>query len=285
MQAPRDGARQAAADPDPASLRARTYLAPGIPLAFFELVVELLAERLGRPLSLESDARTSGPMQGDADPFGAAEIDLAFLCSPSFLYLRAQPLPSVELLPAGFVFGDARNAGRPLTWSDVVVHAQHPARSFADLADSVWGYNDNCSLSGFFSTLQELARLGADAGYFERWVRTGSHLASLEAVLEGRIDGAAIDSVGLALQLRERPELARRLRVIASFGPFPIQPVVVRSSLAPELRARIAAALLELGPARDARFERFGLEACVPIDESAFGDERLALCSLGCLPG
>jgi len=160
------------------------------------------------------------------------------------------------------------------------VKALHPARAFADLAGAVWGFNDECSLSGYFSTLQELARLGADRSFFEHWVRTGSHAASIEATLAGAVDGAAIDSIAFALMLRERPELRGRLRVLASFGPFPIQPVVVRSELAPTWRARIAGALLELGPS----LSRFGLEGCIPIDHTAYEDEHRTLCSLGCLP-
>jgi phosphonate transport system substrate-binding protein len=223
-------------------------------------------------------------MHGDTDPFAASEADIGFRCSPSYLYLSTQVPPSVELVPAGFVFRDPRHAGQPVYYSEIVVRAQHSARAFADLAGTVWGFNDECSLSGYFSTLQELARLGAERSFFERWVRTGSHAASIEATLAGTVDGATIDSIAFALMLRERPELRERLRVLASFGPFPIQPVVVRSELAPRLRVRLADALLELGRGPGASLSRFGLEGCVPIDHAMYEDEHRALCSLGCLP-
>jgi ABC-type phosphate/phosphonate transport system substrate-binding protein len=174
-------------------LNALTFLAPGIPLEFFEIVTGCIAEALSCEIQLSAEDRISGPMHAAADPFDEGRADLGFLCSPSYLYLRAQARPSVELVPAGFVFRDRRAAGRPVYFSEVVVRSDHSAREFADLAGSVWGYNDECSLSGYFSALQKLSELGCDGSFFGRRVRTGSHLESVEAVLSGAIDGAAID--------------------------------------------------------------------------------------------
>jgi ABC-type phosphate/phosphonate transport system substrate-binding protein len=264
-----------------ARLRAVTYLSPGIPLGFFELVCDYLSRELGFDIALEAEDRSSGPMHGDHDPFAEGLADLGFLCSPSYLYLSQAPRPSVELVPAGFVFADERSAGEPVYFSEVVVRAEHPARSFTDLAGSTWGYNDECSLSGYFSVRQRLQELRAADEFFARRVRTGSHLASLEAVLGGHIDSAALDSVALSLLLRERPELRARLRIVDSFGPFPIQPVVVRRDLGRELRAGIARALLGLGADTQEARARFGLERCVPISERHYDEERRALCALG----
>jgi len=277
----------------PGPLRAITYLSPGVPRALFELVCEHLGRALGRAVVLEEDGRTSGPMHARADPFAPgsgrepARADLGFVCSPSYLWLRAQARPSVELVPAGFVFRDPRHGREPVYWSELVVQADHPARSLEDLEGRVWGYNDECSLSGYFATLQELAARGCGSSFFAAQVRTGSHLGSIEALLKGSIDGAAIDSTVLARLRRERPELRDRLRVLASLGPFPIQPVVLRVELAATLGVPIAAALLRLGadPAQAARMRPFDLEGCAPLDDRAFEAERQALRRLGKLPG
>jgi ABC-type phosphate/phosphonate transport system substrate-binding protein len=267
-------------------LRALTFLAPGIPRAFFELVTGALERALGCAVELDTDGGTSGPMQGDPDPFGEGRADIGFLCSPSYLYLRAQARPSVELVPAAFAFRDPRAAGEPVYFSDVVVLAEHAALEFGELAGGAWGYNDECSLSGYFAALQRLSELGCGGDFFGRRVRTGSHQASVAAVLAGDVDSAAIDSTTLALMLREQPGLRARLRVLESFGPFPIQPVVVRSELGAGWAARIAAALLALHHDADLarRLARFGLERCVPIDDTAYAQERRALRDLGQLP-
>jgi len=264
-------------------LRAVTYLAPGIPLELFQLVTDHLARALGREIELHCESRTSGPMHGELDPFAEGLADIGFLCSPSYLYLREQRRPSIELVPAGFVFGDERAAGEPVYFSDVVVRSEHPAREFGDLAGSTWGYNDDCSLSGHFAALQKLAEIGCAADYFGRRVQTGSHAASIDAILDGEVDGASIDSTVLARARRERPDLGERLRVLDSWGPFPVQPVVVRSELGATWPARIADAMLDLGTVhRDsARMRELGLERCVPIDDAAYAEERRALRALG----
>ena len=265
-------------------LRAITYLAPGIPLRFFELVAEYLARELGCETTLDSEVSSSGPMQGDHDPFAAEEADLGFLCSPSFLYLRSRPTPSVDLVPAGFVFSDERHGGaEAVYYSDVVVRADHAARCFDDLEGATWGYNDECSLSGYFATLQRLREIGCTGRYFRERVHTGSHAASIEAVLSGKIDAASIDSTALTLWRKDRPELAAKLREVASWGPFPVQPVVIRRGLSPELRERIAATLLALDCSRvtAAGLCEFGLERIVPIEENTYAEERRQLCALG----
>ena len=94
-------------------------------------------------------------------------------------------------------------------------------------------------MSGYFSLLEKLAESGADVSFFDTVSCSGSHLNSIEAVLNGDADAAAIDSNVLRIRLREVPGLSEKLRVIETWGPFPIQPIVVRSTLHPELKERL----------------------------------------------
>ena len=105
-------------------------------------------------------------------------------------------------------------------------------------------------------------------------------------MLAGEIDVAAIDSNVLALSERAFPWLRERLRVVESWGPHPIQPVVLSASLTAELGEAVTTALLdimndsEVGPA----LSRLGLKRCVPIEDELYAEERAALESLGQLP-
>ena len=67
------------------------------------------------------------------DPFAAGEADLAFLCTPSLLWLAERQPRSAELVPASFAFDDARCAGRAVYFSELVVPRAHPAGSFEEL--------------------------------------------------------------------------------------------------------------------------------------------------------
>ena len=272
--------------PDASTLRAVTYLSPGIPRELFGLVTDHLSHTFHLEVELWSETGSSGPMEGDPDPFRAGRADLGFLCSPSFLFLSTARLPSVELVPAAFAFSDPRAEGRPVYFADVVVRAGDSAESLGELRGRTWAYNDECSLSGYFSVLQGLAALGApvrgerDGGsFFACELRSGSHQASVDAVRFGRADAAAIDSVALNLMRREEPRIAEELRVVETLGPFPIQPVVARAGLGGPSPAELAGALLELEP--NGALAAFGLERFVPIDVSAYEDEHRELVRLG----
>jgi ABC-type phosphate/phosphonate transport system substrate-binding protein len=264
---------------NPGELRFITYLSPGIPRALFEAVTDHVRRTIGcerTPLRVET--RVSGPERGSRDPFSEAEVDVGFMCAPSFIWLRELRPPPVELLGAAPVFRDERNAGRPVYFCDVVVRRDGPIRSFAGLRGRSWAYNDACSLSGYYSLLGRLAEAGEDERFFGRMICSGSHLNSIEAVMGGEADAAAIDSNVLGMRLREAPGLLEGLRVIESWGPFPIQPVVVRSALQPELKDGLRASLLAIDadPRTRRALSEFGLESFAPVREDDYSHALLA---------
>ena len=202
-------------------LRFATFLAPGL-----------------RPLYQHvAEACGAGPLVdgGDWRELASGEVDVAFVCSPPLVWLDGV----VEAIAAP-VLTDPRFGGLPLYTSEVVVAAESSYRSLADLAGARWAVNEPSSWSGYWVTL---ARVG-DWAYFGQVVEAGFHQRALRMVAEGAVDGSAIDCQVLALELRERPELAERIRVVETLGPSPSQPVVVRSSLDAETRARLLDRLL-----------------------------------------
>jgi phosphonate transport system substrate-binding protein len=250
----------------PKELRFVTYLSPGIPQGFFEAIVDHVGRTLGR-VSLKAETRVSGPERGTRDPFSTGDCDVGFMCSPSFVWLRELSPPPVELLGVAPVFKDVRNGGRPVYFCDVVVRGDSGIWSFAELRGRSWAYNDRCSFSGYYSLLNKLAGIGADEGFFGRVYCSGSHLNSIKAVVSGEADAAAIDSNVLSIRLGEVPEIGRRLRVIESWGPFPIQPVVVRSSLPAELKEALRESLLEMDPRA---LSEFGCKRFAPVTDEDY---------------
>ena len=83
-------------------------------------------------------------------------------------------------------------------------------------------------------------------GFFGHVSGSGAHLRSLDWLLGGRIDATAIDSTVLEQELRTRPSLASQIRVIETFGPSPIPPLVVSRSLAADVRQALKSALLQM---------------------------------------
>jgi phosphonate transport system substrate-binding protein len=88
-------------------------------------------------------------------------------------------------------------------------------------------------------------------------------LKSMELVMGGTADAAAIDSNTLRL----RPHSG--LRVIDTWGPYAIQPAIIRSAVDPAIKARVAGALLTIHERHGAALSRFGLARAAP-DESLY---------------
>jgi phosphonate transport system substrate-binding protein len=255
------------------TIRLLTYLAPSIPAGLFELVAGEIEAAVRVGVSLDFETSVSGPTP-EADPFADDRADIAFVCGPSYSLLRDAGR-GVDVIAAAPVFDDPRNSGRPVYFSDVVVRRDHPARTFPDLRGSGWAYNDRQSLSGWFRVLERLEGLGFGrdpSGFFSRVFASGSHVASIDLVARGEADVSAVDSNTLLLARRREPSLAERLRVLESWGPSPVQPLVARASLPTPLRVRIAAALLAMADSAETagRLREFGVLRFAPVEESVY---------------
>jgi phosphonate transport system substrate-binding protein len=167
------------------------------------------------------------------------------------------------------VFDDPRAGGRPIYFSDVIVARGSNAKAFDDLGGTVWAYNDRASLSGWYCLLVQLAARGLDLDFFGGCVPSGSHLASIDAVASGMVEAAAVDSNALAQRVRADPDIGRRIRVLETWGPHPIQPVVASTRLSSSLQAGVASALLAIAPVVE-----IGLVGFRQVDESFYEAER-----------
>ena len=258
-------------------LRFTTWLAPGLPLGFFETIAAAVATSLDREFDLSVVEDSSGPMRPADDRFAAATTDIGFVCATSYLWLSGGEVGSVVLVPLAPVFDDPRADGRPVYFSDVVVAADGPIGSFADLAGKRVGFNDDSSLSGYISLL---ARLGDDGHRTDRFAdfrAVGSHRSALTHIASGEIDAAAVDANALRAWIREDPGRARLVRSIEALGPFPVQPIVVRASAHAALVDGVAEQLRS--PALLAAVERFGVDGFAPIDHGYYlaVNDRIAL--------
>lgn len=170
---------------------------------------------------------------------------MAFICGLPYVLLAGRPDRPVEPLAAPVLEG-GRYEDRPIYFSDVIVRADAPLRSFADLRGRSWAYNEPYSHSGYNVTRHHLVRLGKTAGFFGEVIESGYHLASIRLVEDGLVDASAIDSQVLAIELRDRPGLQERLRIIDALGPATIQPVVAAARLPASLKEDLRAALVQM---------------------------------------
>jgi phosphonate transport system substrate-binding protein len=250
-------------------LRFATFLAPNM-LPVYRFLATRIGDRLGRPIEL-----TVGT---SFDQFERAEADLGVICGLPYVWLADRRPRPVEPLAAPVLIGD-RYGGRPVYYSDVIVRRESPITCLEELRGCSWAYNEPASHSGHTVTLYSLVRLGARPGFFGRVVEAGFHQQAIRLVHTGAVDAAAIDSQVLAIELRDHPQLADRLRVVDTFGPSTIQPVVAASRLPDWLKDQAQELLVELGDDPTARpvLDYGVIDHFAPVDDAAYDDIRAML--------
>jgi phosphonate transport system substrate-binding protein len=227
----------------------------------YAFIARYVGEQLGWPTEL-----SVGDCYADI-----AKADVAFLCSLPYVEMTRQPKPPVEPLAAPVLAGE-RYGGRAVYFSDIVVRRDSPFGSFADLRGRSWAYNEPHSHSGYGITRQRLIELCETRSYFGKVVETGWHEQSIRMVCAGEVDASAIDSHVLAVACRDDPELANRLRIIDSFGPSPIQPVVAARHLPDSLKSDLGAVLLSMVNDTEAQkvLAHSFIDCFVPADDSDY---------------
>jgi phosphonate transport system substrate-binding protein len=176
-------------------LRFATFLAPNM-LPVYRFLADRIAHRLGRPVQL---------VEGRSfDQFEQGEADFGVLCGLPYVWLADRRPPPVEPLAAPVLAGD-RYAGRPIYYSDVIVHRDSPILRLEELRGCSWAYNEPASHSGHTVTLYSLVQRGVRPGFLGRVVEAGFHQRAIRLVATGAVDAAAIDSQVLAIERRDHP--------------------------------------------------------------------------------
>jgi phosphonate transport system substrate-binding protein len=251
------------------SLRFGTYLAPSV-LPVYESITEEVGRRLG--------VRTELVVETSYESCKRDENDVCFVCSLPYVTFERQGLDLAIPVAAPVLAGE-RYGQQPIYFSDVIVRRDSPIHSFLDLRGRSWAYNEPLSHSGYGITRFHLVSLGETDGFFGDVVEAGYHQEALDMVVRGEVDGSAIDSQVLAIELRDRPYLAARLRVVDALGPSTIQPVAVSRRVPADLREAIRDVLVAMAnePMGRDRLAVGLIERLVPIGPSAYDDIRMML--------
>lgn len=166
--------------------------------------------------------------------------------SPDLLLSQTCGYPLVTALRervrlVGVPLYDAPGCEGPSYRSALVVRADDPARTLDELKGRVGAFNARHSQSGANAFRASVAPLAQGAPFFASLIETGSHRASLDAVLEGRADVAAIDAVTLALRLDREPLLP--IRTLALTPAAPALPFVTHAEAGENEAEALLAAL------------------------------------------
>lgn len=251
------------------TLHALTFLAPNM-LPVYRFMMKHLGDKLGCEIELTVVSDYNEVFQAD----------LAFICGlPYVLYTCPRlSVSPIEALVAPVLQGE-RFQNRPIYFSDVIVHRDSPFHCFADLRGCSWAYNEPQSQSGYGITRYWLAKMGETNGYFGKVVETGFHQNAIRKVRNREVDASAINVQVLAVELRQHPQLAEQLRVIASLGPSTIQPLAAASHLSKALKQDIQTIFAEIhrDPAGRTVLDRGFIDHFVSVSDPDYDDIRAML--------
>jgi phosphonate transport system substrate-binding protein len=220
------------------TLKAVSYLAPNW-FGFYQTVTEALARSLAIEIQLQ---------QGECDPLEDPlllhdQLDLAFICGLPFIRHYKVAPDQLQVLAAP-VMQAGRYHNQPIYFADVIVNAASNLQCVEELVGKTFCYNDRGSNSGYNLVHWYLLNKGDPTDFWGACVQSGSHLRSLQWVIEGQADWAVIDSTVLERALAQHPEFTQNLRVIEAIGPSPMPPIVAATHLGTGVLQQLQSTLL-----------------------------------------
>ncbi len=127
--------------------------------------------------------------------------------------------------------------------SFIVRRASDLRNSLSEFRGATAALNAHDSNTGMNLFRAAIAPIAGGKTFFSSIVMTGSHKASVAAIVDGQADLASIDCVTFALLRRGRPELVKRVAIVAESPPSPSLPFIASGSLPPSTIAAVREAL------------------------------------------
>ena len=198
-------------------------------------LLDYIREHLDRPVE-RIQRRTYAEVN---ELLRSGEVDLAFVCTSSFLTGQSQF--NLQLLAAPQVDNQTHYQAK------IIVPANSTADHLTDLRGEVFAFTDPNSFTGRVYPTYLLQEFGErPESFFRRTIFTYSHDDAIRAVAAGVAGGASVDSLVLDFALKRDPGLKSSLRVIHTSPPFGMPPVVVSPDIRPQLRAELSELLLSM---------------------------------------
>jgi phosphonate transport system substrate-binding protein len=170
---------------------------------------------------------------------GKDELDLAFICSGPFALGRQEH--GFRLLATPVVHGER------VYRSYLIVNQDSPYQNLQDLRGTLFAFTDPHSNTGRLVPTYWLARIDErPETFFQDVIFTYSHDHSIQAVAQGLVDAAAVDSLIWEYYARANPTHTGQTRIIKRSAPYGIPPVVISSAMPEDLAFRIQDLLLHM---------------------------------------
>lgn len=200
-----------------------------------------LTVRLTAATGIDTRLDARGGLRSSADR-DAWRHDLIWSCGLLAMRRLADGGANADIVAAP-VFAGRESA----SYHSVLIARAGDVRDGDELAGHRVAINEFASWSGCHALLEHLRHTGRDAR-LRAVTRSGSHAASIRAIVGGHADVAAVDDTVWEHLAREAPALTRTLRVVERTSARPAPPFLLGRALAPAVRERLLHALTLVRP-------------------------------------
>jgi phosphonate transport system substrate-binding protein len=180
---------------------------------------------------LHFDVRVGQSYSAVVEAMANGQVDVGWFGPVS--YLRARKRAGAELLAVAVEHGSSTYL------SGIFVRADGPLHALSDLKGKGMAVGDPSSTSSFAFPLVMLMEAGVDpVKDLGKIVFAGSHVNSLVACAEGRVDAGAASFNSFEKAVSEK-KLGAELRPLAKSDPLPNPPLAMHPGLNPETKRKL----------------------------------------------
>lgn len=178
--------------------------------------------------------------------FKEQQIDFAFVCGAT--YVDLEPTKNAQLLVLPLF------ESKPYYESLIIARKSTSYASLDDFKNKIFAFSDPESNSGSLVPQYQLLKRGYKPDkFFAKIIYTYDHGESIMAVLDGFVDGASVDSMVYASYIQEHEKVARQIKIVDRFGPYPIPPIIINKSVHKDIKQKLRKVLIDMVKNKDGK--------------------------------
>lgn len=166
-------------------------------------------------------------------------IEVAYFGPLSYVLAKSKA-PGIEAFAVGL------SQGSPTYKSIIIARSDGPVKTLADIRGKTVGFGDFASTSSHLIPRALLARNGIVGGTDYKYVLLGTHDAVVRAVESGKVQAGGLSQDIFKSLVAKGSIDGSKVIVLAESNPIPNYPITMQGYLAPELKASIKKAFLDL---------------------------------------
>jgi phosphonate transport system substrate-binding protein len=191
-----------------------------------------LFNAIAKTQGLHFDVRVGQTYGAVVEAMANGQVDIGWFGPVS--YLQAKKRAGAELLAVSVEHGSSTY------FSGIFVRGDAPMHSLAEMKGKTLAVGDPSSTSSYAFPLVMLLEAGVDpVKDLTKIVFAGSHVNSLAACAEGRVDAGAASFNSLEKAVTEKKIPPDKLRPLAKSDPLPNPPIAMHPGLDPEVKKKL----------------------------------------------